>query len=102
MEVVRNREGEVDAPRLQREQLIKKDVDERIKWVLARASKLKVEEIMMEEVKGELEVSRSAKKVQRQITVTTKMAKGLRTHFIRVFVFYLRVRRCRLEGENPF
>lgn len=50
MECVRNRQGEVDAARLQREQLIKKKVDNRIQWVLARESELKVEEIMLEEV----------------------------------------------------
>ena len=52
-EAVRNREGEVDAARLQREQLIKKEVDERIQWVLARESESKVEEIILEEAKGE-------------------------------------------------
>jgi len=53
---------------------------------------LKVEEIMLEGVRTELEESRSAKKVQRQSTATMKMAKGLLSRLIRVFVFYLRVR----------
>ena len=51
VEAVRNREGEVDAARLQREQLIQKKVDERIQWVLASESELKVEEILFEEMK---------------------------------------------------
>jgi len=87
VEGVRNREGKVDAARLRREQL----VDERIQiqWVLAKESELKVEEIMLEEVKRELE--ESAKKVQWQSTATTKTAQGLLTYLIRVFVFYLRV-----------
>ena len=65
MEAMRNREGEVDAAHLRREQLIKKEVDERIQiqWVFASESELRVERIMMEEVKRELEESRSAKKV---------------------------------------
>ena len=35
---------------MRREQLVKKDVDEWIQWVLARESELKMEEIMLEEV----------------------------------------------------
>ena len=44
---------------------------------------------MLEEVKRELD--ESAKKVQRQSTATTKTAKGLRSHPVRVFVIYLRL-----------
>ena len=36
MEAVRNREAEVDAVCVQRDELIKKEVDERIQWVLPR------------------------------------------------------------------
>ena len=50
---------------MQREQAIK-EVDERIRWVLARKSELKVEEIILEEAKRELEESGSVKKMQRQ------------------------------------
>jgi len=42
MKAVRNREGEVDVARLRRQQLIRKEVDERIQWVLANESELKV------------------------------------------------------------
>ena len=41
MEAVRNREAEVDAACVQREELIRKEVDERIQWVLAREHELK-------------------------------------------------------------
>ena len=88
MVAVRNREGEVDTARLQPEQLVKKEVDERIQWVLASESKLKVEEIMLEKQQG---------------TATTKMAKGLLIHLI-WFPFFLLTRSkltCRPEGEKP-
>jgi hypothetical protein len=82
---VRTREAEVDAACVQREELIKKEVDERIQWVLARESELKAEEIRLEEVKRELE--ESAKKVQHQNAPTTTTAKGSLNCLIRVFVF---------------
>ncbi|KIM36198.1 hypothetical protein M413DRAFT_14052 [Hebeloma cylindrosporum] len=73
MEAVRNREAEVDAACVQREELIKKEVDERIQWVLARENELKAEETRLEELKKELE--ESTKKVQQQGAATTA-AKG--------------------------
>ena len=66
MEAVRNRDAEVDADAacVQREELIKKEVDVRIQWVLTRENELKAEEIGLEEAKGELEESTT--KVQQQ------------------------------------
>jgi len=68
--------------------LVKKEVDERIQWVLARESELKVEEIMLEEQQG---------------AATTKTAKGLLSHPI-WFPFFLLTHSkltCRPEGEKP-
>ena len=74
MGAVRTREAEVDAACVQHEELIKKEVDERIQWVLARENELKAEEIRLEEVKRELE--ESAKKVQQQNAAATTTVKG--------------------------
>jgi len=82
MEVARNREAEVDAACVQREELIK-EVNEEIQWVLARGNKLKTEEIRLEEGKRELE--ESAKKVQQQSAATTTAAKGLLSCLVRIF-----------------
>ena len=49
MEAVCNREAEVDAACLQREKLIRTEVNARIQWVLAKESKLKAEEMRLEE-----------------------------------------------------
>jgi hypothetical protein len=76
-----------DSPtRVQREKLIKKEVDERIQWVLARESELKAEEIRLEEMKRELE--ESAKKVQHQNAPTTTTAKGSLSCFVRFFFVF--------------
>ena len=40
MEAVRNRDAEVDAVCVQREELIKEEVDERIQWVLAQGGRI--------------------------------------------------------------
>jgi len=83
MEAVRNREAEVDAACLQREELIKKEVDARIQWVLAKENELKTEEMRLEEVKRELE--ESAKKVQQQSAAAIATAKGSLGCLVRVF-----------------
>ena len=49
MEAVCNCEAEVDAACLQREKLIRTEVNARIQWVLAKESKLKAEEMRLEE-----------------------------------------------------
>jgi hypothetical protein len=85
MGAVRTREAEVDAACVQREELIKKEVDERIQWALARESELKAEEIRLEEVKRASE--ESAKKVQQQNAATTTTAKGSLSCLIRFSVF---------------
>jgi len=98
MEAVRNREAEVDAVCVQREELIKKEVDERIKWVLARENKLKAEEMQLEEVKRELE--ESTKKVQQQNAATATTTKGSLRSYIRDFVIAYSL-PCSPEGEEP-
>jgi len=75
MEAVHNREVEVDAACLQCEELIKKEVDECVQWVLAKETELKPEEIRLEVVKRELD--ENAKKVQQQGAATTTKGKGL-------------------------
>ena len=97
MEAVRNREAEVDAACVQREELIKKEVDERIQWVLARENELKAQEIRLEEVKRELE--ESAKKAQQQSATAMTTAKGSLRSIIRVFIFTQRL-PCRPQGEE--
>jgi hypothetical protein len=83
MEAVRNREAEVDAACLQREELIKNEVDARIQWVLAKENELKAEEMRLEEVKRELE--EGTKKVQRQSALATTTATGLLSYLVWVF-----------------
>ena len=83
MEAVRNREAEVDAACLQREELIKKEVDARIQWVLAKENELKTEEMRLDELKKELE--ESVKKVQQQSAAATTAAKGSLRCLVRVF-----------------
>ena len=83
MEAVRNREAEVDAACLQREELIKKEVDERIQWVLAKESELKAEEVRLEEVERELEDS--AKRMRQQSTMATTTAKGSSRSLVQFF-----------------
>ena len=84
MEAVRNREAEVYAACVQQGELIMKEVDEQIQWVLARENGLKAEEMRLEEVKKELE--ETAKKVQQQSAATMTTTKGSLRSFIRVFV----------------
>ena len=82
MEAVRNREAEVDAACLRREELIKTEVDERIQWALAKENELKAEEMRLEEVKRELEEST---KVQQQSVAATTTARGSLNCLVRVF-----------------
>ena len=82
MEAVRNREAEVDAACLQREELIKKEVDARVQWVLAKENELRAEEMRLEVVKRELEESA---KVQQQSTAATTTAKGSLSRLVQVF-----------------
>ena len=87
MEAVHNREAEVDAACVQREELIKKEVDERIQWVLAKETELKAEEIRLEEVKRELD--ENTKKVQQQSGATTTTGKGLLRCLIQVLTLLI-------------
>ncbi|KAF8954141.1 kinase-like domain-containing protein [Flammula alnicola] len=66
MEAVRNREAEVDEACAKREALIKKEVDERIEWVLNRETELRIEEARLQEAKEELE--ENVKKMQQNMT----------------------------------
>jgi len=100
MEAVRNREAEVDAACVQREELIKKEVDERIQWVLAKETELKAEEIRLEEVKRELD--ENAKKVQQQSAATTTTGKGLLWCLPQVLTLLIGLKYPhRPQGENP-
>ena len=87
----------MDAVCVQCKELIKKEVNERIQWVLEKESELKAEEIRLEEVKRELE--ESAKKVQQQNVATTTTAKDSLRSTFRVFVF-IHLLPCRLKGEE--
>ena len=99
MEAVRNREAEVDAACVHREELIKKEVDERIQWVLAKETELKAEEIRLEEVKRELD--ENAKKVQQQSAATTTMGKGLLQCLIQVLTLLIGLKYpYRPQGEK--
>jgi NIMA (never in mitosis gene a)-related kinase len=84
MEAVRNREAEVDAACVQREELIKKEVDDRIQWILVRENDLKAEETRLLEVRRELE--EGTKKVQQHSATTT--TRGSLRQFLSILRHY--------------
>jgi hypothetical protein len=71
----------VDAPCIQREELIKK-VDERIQWVHLRENELRAEEVR--------EMEESAKKVHQQFAGTTTTTKGWLRSFTLAFIISYR------------
>jgi hypothetical protein len=85
---------------VQREELIKKEVDERIQWVLARENELKAEEMRLEEVKRELE--ESTKKVQQQNAATTTTTKGsLRSYISEILLLLIHYPAARKDKNPP-
>lgn len=75
-------------------ELIKKEVDERIQWVLTRENMLKAEKIRLEVRRVPEE---SAEKVQQQNAPITTLAKGLL--FVLSFLF-IGYPVCRPEGAE--